>query len=115
MDKNTKSKLVDLLIFPKQLLLKEINARNCIHNAEFCMCDIKCWDCDLGRECFELIGKQGGFGLKSSQEVCLKRIGIAQKYIHNKLKNWQHDRMTCDCDACNWLRNTTRILFAIDS
>jgi len=114
MNKKLIKKLVDLQIFPRQLLIKEINARNCKYNAEFSLYDKKCWDCDLGRECFELIGEFGGLDLDSSLRVCLKRIEIAQTYVHCKIKNLYHDRVTCDCGACNWLRKTTRILVAIN-
>ncbi|MFV1982956.1 MAG: hypothetical protein ACC657_05385 [Thiohalomonadales bacterium] len=109
------NKLVALQKLPKNMLLNEIKTMNCKHNAEFCLYDKKCWNCVLGRECLELIGKYDSFDTHSSQKVYLKKIRIAQTYIYGKLEYWRHDYKTCNCDACNWLLNTTKILAVIDS
>ncbi len=108
-------KLVFLQKIPKRMLLNEIKTLDCKYNAEFCLHDKKCWNCVLGRECLELVGKYGGFQLDSNPKVYLKKIGIAQTYVFGKLEYWRHDYKTCDCDACDWLRNTTKILAVIDT
>ena len=109
-----KKKLIEMSNMPRTMLIEDIGMKNCIHKGEFCLSDQKCWGCDLGEECLDIIGRFKSLGADSEMSKIIQKILVARDYILRKLDVARHDRIGCRCESCKWLRELDTVLLEIN-
>lgn len=102
--------LLAFIELPKRVLLSEIDSRNCIHNAVFCLLDQKCWGCDIGPECLHVLDKFNEFNVDADEKRIKATLVIAIAHIEKKIHEWGHQPRICVCETCVWLRDIRKVM-----
>jgi len=107
--------LIEALNFPRELVLKIIDQRDCPHESLFKATDDRCQQCGLGRQCHwvSCLKEFGDFEGKATHTLNASlRYGIDMVgTLHSKLR---HDQKTCDCESCVWMRDSQRLIDEFD-
>ena len=102
--------LIEALSYPKLLILKIIDERDCPHDSEFEATSRQCNDCELSRECHwvSCLNDFAEFDGKATHTINASlRYGIhLVESMHSELR---HDETTCMCEACVWIRDSQRL------
>jgi hypothetical protein len=108
--------LIEALTYPKLLVLKIIDQRDCPHDSLFEATSERCQQCDLGQECHwvSCLNDFDNFEDKPTHMLNASlRYGIRLvESIHNELR---HDETTCTCEPCTWVRNAQRLTEEYDA
>jgi hypothetical protein len=108
--------LIEALSYPKLLVQKQIEERNCPHDCRFDATDERCHHCDLGHECHWVtcLNEFDDFDGKANHTINASlRYGIKLvERLHSELR---HDEATCTCEACIWIRESQRLTEAFDA
>lgn len=107
--------LIQALDFPRQLVLKIIDQRDCPHETLFKATDDQCRQCGLNREChwvsclneFEDFEGKATHTINASLRYGIDLVGT----MHGKLR---HNQNTCECEYCIWLQDSQRLTEAFD-
>ncbi|MEJ2171568.1 MAG: hypothetical protein ACO22K_06050 [Woeseiaceae bacterium] len=102
--------LIEALSYPRLLLLKIIEAKDCPHDSVFEATSERCQQCDLNKEChwvvclndFEDLQEKPAYTLNASL-----RYGI--KVVESLNSELGHDPTLCTCESCYWLRDAQRL------
>ena len=98
--------LIEALTYPRLLVLKIIQDKDCPHNSLFDPLDERCFKCDINRECHwvRCLNDFSDFADKPTYTVNASlRYGIRLvKSLHEEL---EHDTETCPCEVCSWVRD----------
>ena len=107
--------LIEALNFPRELVLKIIDQRDCPHESLFKASDDRCQQCGLGRQCHwvSCLKEFGDFEGKATHTLNASlRYGIDMVgTMHSKLR---HDQSACDCEPCVWMRDSQRLIDEFD-
>ena len=108
--------MIEALSYPKLLVKKQIEERNCPHDSLFDATDERCHHCDLGRECHWVacLNEFDDFDGKANHTINASlRYGIKLvKELHDEPCP---DEGTCTCEACTWIRESRRLTEAFDA
>jgi len=108
--------MIEALSYPKLLVKKQIEERNCPHNSLFDATDERCHHCDLDRECHWVacLNEFDDFDGKANHTINASlRYGIKLvKELHDEPCP---DEGTCTCEACTWIRESRRLTEAFDA
>lgn len=107
--------LIEALSYPKLLVLKIIDERDCPHDNLFEATDARCHHCDLSRDCHwvSCLNEFADFEGKATHTINASlRHGInLVETMHSELR---HDETTCKCEACIWIRDAQSLNEAFD-
>lgn len=101
--------LIELLAYPRELTREAIDPESCPHGGYFDDSDRRCRVCFKETECRWLDAIDWGADTSSmSASELLQALEIAISFI-NQYKA-HHDRESCDCQTCSWLRDTRHLI-----
>jgi hypothetical protein len=108
--------LIEALRYPKLLVQKQIEERNCPHDGQFDTTVERCHHCELGRECHWVtcLNEFDDFDGKANHTINASlRYGIkVVEQLHGELR---HDETSCKCEACIWIRESQSLTEAFDA
>ena len=108
--------LIEALTYPRLLLLRIIEARDCPHDSLFEATSERCQDCDINRECHWATCLNDFADLSGKPVHTLNaslRYGI--RLVEALNSELRHDETTCTCEACSWIRNAQRLTEEFDT
>jgi hypothetical protein len=103
--------LIEALTYPRLLILKLLDDRDCVHDSVFEATSERCRQCDMNSEChwatclndFQELGGKPTHTLNASLRYGVRLV----EHYHNELR---HDETTCTCEACTWIRDAQRLI-----
>jgi hypothetical protein len=109
-EEKMRRQLIEALTYPRLLVLKIIEDRDCPHESLFEALDERCFQCDINKECHwvSCLNDFGDFEDKPAYTINASlRYGIKLvESLHSELK---HDETLCTCEACTWIRDAQRL------
>lgn len=100
-----KSRLLQLLEFPRQLVRGELELEDCPHDGFFDLRDTRCIDCPQGPECHWLCRHDEYAALdKHNTDELVRALDFALCYVRAGITSWDHDQDRCRCSICTWFR-----------
>ena len=102
--------LIEALTYPRLLVLKTIEDRDCPHESLFEALDERCFQCELSKEChwvsclndFADFADKPDYNINSSL-----RYGI--RLVESLQDEPLHDKTLCTCETCSWVRDAQRL------
>ena len=108
--------LIEALTYPRLLVQKLIESRDCPHDNLFEATSERCHQCDLNRDCHWVCCLNDFSDFKDKQDHTINaslRYGIKLvESLHSKLR---HDESTCTCEPCTWVRDAQRLTEEFDA
>ncbi len=102
-----KDKIIQALAYPRALVRANLELENCFHGGNYAAEDGTCQTCDYGPECQWLYSNDEFVALKQkSAEQLVDSLGFALECVNAQVTQWRHNQLTCQCEACAWLRST---------
>ena len=102
--------LIEALTYPRLLVLKIIEDRDCPHNNLFEATSERCHQCDMNKECHwvSCLDEFADFADKPDYTINASlRYGIRLvESLHSELR---HDETRCTCEPCSWVRDAQRL------
>ena len=103
--------LIEALTYPRLLILKLLDDRECVHDSVFEATSERCHQCDMNSEChwatclndFQELSEKPAHTLNASLRYGVR---LVEQY-HSELR---HDETTCTCEACTWIRDAQRLI-----
>jgi len=108
--------LIEALTYPRLLVQKLIEARDCPHDNLFEATSERCHQCDMNRDCHWVSCLNDFANFEDKQDHTINaslRYGIKLvESLHSKL---QHDESMCTCEPCTWVRDAQRLTEEFDA
>ena len=97
--------LIEALTYPRLLVQRIIEDRDCPHDNLFEATSERCHRCNINKEChwvscldeFSDFADKPGYTINASLRYGIKLV----ESLHNELR---HDETLCTCEACSWIR-----------
>jgi hypothetical protein len=110
-----RQQLIEALTYPRLLVLKIIEERDCPHDNLFEATSERCHECELSKECHwvSCLNEFADFSDKPAYTINASlRYGIKLvEALHSELR---HDETVCTCEACSWVREAQRLTEAFE-
>jgi hypothetical protein len=108
--------LIEALTYPRLLILKLLDDRDCVHDSVFEATSERCHECGMNSEChwatclndFQELREKPVHTLNASLRYGVR---LVERY-HSELR---HDETTCTCEACSWIRDAQRLIEAFEN
>jgi len=108
--------LIEALAYPRLLLQRIIDERDCPHDSLFEATSERCHECDINREChwatclkdFADLNEKPVHTLNASVLYGIRLV----ESLHSELR---HDESGCTCEACSWIRDAQRLTEEFDA
>ena len=101
--------LIEALAYPREMAAAKINLRSCSQRGNFDSWDRRCRHCSKETECRWVDTLDGGIDASDmSASELIEALNKAMGFMGDH--NAHHDRQTCDCQACSWLRDTRHLI-----
>ena len=108
--------LIEALTYPRLLILKIIDAQDCVHDSLFEATSARCRHCSMARESlwatclndFEDHRNKPAHTLNASLRYSVRLV----EALHGESR---HDATTCTCEACRWIRDSQRLIETFES
>ena len=108
--------LIEALTYPRLLVQKLIEARDCPHDNLFEATSERCHQCDMNRDCHWVSCLNDFANFEDKQDHTINaslRYGIKLvESLHSKLR---HDESMCTCEPCTWVRDAQRLTEEFDA
>ena len=106
-----RQQLIEALSYPRLLVQRIIDGRDCPHDSLFQATSDRCHECDINSEChwvnclneFENFADKPTYTINASLRYGVKLV----ESLHGELR---HDESTCTCEACTWVRHAQRLI-----
>ena len=102
-ERRLKERFIVLRDYAHLMLLTEVEATGCVHDAVYSSTVKRCFNCDFKKECKCLIDKSTTSIMELDLRDAIKEMEIAKNYVGRKSSHNIQDDGSCDCDACSWL------------
>lgn len=103
--------LIEALAYPTRVMRQHLALEDCPHNGDYAATDPHCLLCDYEAECAWLIHHDESVDLDAKTNPDLANaLEFCFGYLDAKVTGWGHDRRSCACEACAWLRRAARLL-----
>jgi hypothetical protein len=102
--------LIEALSYPRLLVQRIIDSRDCPHDSLFDATSERCHNCDINQECHwvSCLDDFADFDGKPSYLLNASlRYGI--RLVESYHSELHHDETLCTCEACTWVRNAQRL------
>jgi len=103
-------KLIEALTYPRLLVEKIIEERDCPHHSLFHATSERCHQCDVNSECHWVNCLDEFSDFKDKPEYTINaslRYGI--KLVESLHSELHHDETMCTCEPCSWVRDAQRL------
>jgi len=110
-----RQQMIEALTYPRLLILKMIDARECPHDSLFEATSERCHQCDINSECHWATCLDDFSDLVDKPEHTLSaslRYGV--RLVENYHSELRHDATTCTCEACSWIRDAQHLIEAFE-
>jgi len=108
--------LIEALTYPRLLVEKIIEGRDCPHDSLFHATSEHCQQCDMNRECHwvNCLNEFSDFADKPEYTINASlRYGI--KLVETLHSELHHDETLCRCEPCTWVRDAQRLTEEFDT
>ena len=110
-----RQQLIEALTYPRLLVQKFIEDRDCPHNSLFQATNERCHQCDINREChwvscldeFADFADKPAYKINASLRYSIKLVESLHSELH-------HDETLCTCEDCCWVRDAQRLTEAFE-
>ncbi len=110
-DGTLKQRIMQALKDSRALVRDQIEYFNCNHSGQYADEDAACQLCEYGFECQWLYQNDEFVALeRRSKAALLENLEFAVVYVDATVERWGHDRRTCRCETCCWLRDSRRLI-----
>lgn len=103
--------LIEALSYPRELVQKIIDDRDCPHENLFEATSLRCHNCDLKQECHwvRCVNDFADFDGKPDHTINASlRYAISMvEALHSDLR---HDSTVCTCEPCTWVRDSQQLV-----
>lgn len=105
-----RQQLIEALTYPRLLVQKIIEDRDCPHDSLFQATSERCHQCDINQAChwvtcldeFADFGEKPAYTINASLRYGIKLV----ESLHIELR---HDETVCTCEPCSWVRDAQRL------
>lgn len=102
--------MIEALTYPRLLVQKIIEERDCPHDNQFEATSERCHRCDIGREChwvscldeFTDFADEPAYTINASLSYGIKLVESLRSEPH-------HAASLCTCETCCWVREAQRL------
>lgn len=106
-----RNKIIKALTESRLLVRDQVDWHDCSHGGYFSGQDEECHACDFEFECHWLSQNDEFVALeRKATQILVESLEFAQAYVDAIVTRRAHDRRSCQCEACRWLRHTQRLL-----
>jgi hypothetical protein len=106
-----RQQMLDALTYPRSLVQRIIDERDCPHDSLFQATSERCHECDINRQChwvnclreFAELDNKPAYTINASLRYGVKLV----ESLHSEL---DHDETICACEPCSWVRDTQRLI-----
>ena len=106
-----RGKLIKALAHSRILVRDQVELQACIHNGHYVAGNSECKFCEFEFECQWLYKNDEFAALQhKTTDNLLEALQFAEAYIDAMITRWGHNKRTCCCETCTWLRNVRRLL-----
>jgi hypothetical protein len=109
-EETMRRQLIEAITYPRLLVLKIIEDRDCPHDSLFEALDERCFRCELNKECHwvRCLDDFADFEDKPDYTINASlRYGI--RLVETLHEKHEHDETVCTCEACSWIRDAKRL------
>ena len=111
-----KDQIIKLLAYPRSVLGDLIDMDACPHSGSYYQQDGRCRKCSDAPECQWLSSNDEFVALEQkSTEELLGPLVFAVDFVNLQLAYWGHDRASCDCETCVWVRAAMQVRDEVES
>ena len=106
-----RKEMLEALGFPRMLILRFIDERDCPHRNLFEATSERCSGCDINRECHwvSCLNEFSDFEDKPMHTLNASlRYGV--KLVESHFDERLHRDTACDCEHCDWVRHAHRLI-----
>ena len=103
--------MIEALSYPRLLVKRIIDGRDCPHESLFEATSERCRQCDINSECHWVtcLDEFSNFADKPDHTINASlRYGV--KLVESLHSELRHDETTCTCEACSWIRDAQRMI-----
>ena len=103
--------LIEALTYPRLLVKKIIDERDCPHDSLFEATSERCHSCDMNTEChwINCLNEFSDFEEKPASTINASlRFGV--KLVESLHSELRHDETICTCEPCTWVRDAQRLI-----
>jgi hypothetical protein len=105
-----RQQMIEALNYPRLLVLKIIEDRDCPHDSLFEASSERCFQCKVNKECHwvSCLNDFADFADKPAYTINASlRYGIALvETLHGET---QDEKTLCTCESCSWVRDAQRL------
>jgi len=104
-------RMIEALTYPRLLVERIIEERDCPHDGEFEGTSELCHQCEVNRDCHwvSCLNKFSDFADKPAHTINASlRYGI--KLVESMHDQLHHDESLCACEPCAWVRDAQRLV-----
>lgn len=106
-----REKIIEALIESRLLVRDQVDWNDCSHAGHYSVEDGECRTCEFEFECHWLSQNDEFVALeRKATQILVESLEFAQAYVDAVVTRRAHDRRSCQCEACRWLRRTQRLL-----
>ena len=103
--------VLGLLDLPRRFMRGEVAIETCAHAGFFAARDPRCQVCETRMECEWLAGNDEFAALSEKPlDALVDAFESAVLYVDASIAHAGHDRRTCVCELCRWLRQAQPVL-----
>lgn len=103
--------LIEALSYPRLLVKRIIDGKDCPHDSLFEATSERCRQCDINRDCHWVtcLDEFSDFAEKPTHTINASlRYGVRLvESLHSELR---HDETLCSCESCSWVRDAQRLI-----
>lgn len=106
-----RKQIIEALIESRVLVRDQVEWHDCAHGGYYSSQEGDCRSCEFEFECQWLSQNDEFIALeRKATRILVDSLEFAQAYVDAIVTRRAHDRRTCLCEACSWLRHTRRLL-----
>lgn len=107
--------LIEALSYPRLLVQRIIDSKDCPHGSFFDVTSERCHQCDLSSECHwaACLDEFADFADKPTYTINASlRYGV--KLVESLYSELRHDETRCTCESCSWVRYAQQLIEAFE-
>ena len=106
-----RKKIIEALAKSRVLVRDQVEWHDCIHAGHYSGQDTECQFCNFEFEC-QWLSRNDEFVVleHKATKTLVDSLEFAETYVDAIITRRAHDRRTCQCESCCWLRHARRLL-----
>ena len=108
--------LIEALTYPRLLVQRIIDERDCPHDSLFEATSERCHNCDINSECHWLSCMNDFANFDGKPDHTLNAsLRYSIRLVESMHSELRHDETTCTCEPCTWIRDAQRLTEEFDA